>query len=46
MTYREGGEETVVTYEEGDVFWIEATEAHDHGITGESTVEAIIVTRK
>ena len=46
LTYREGGEETQVTYEDGDVFWVEPTEAHDHAATGESGVEVILITFK
>jgi quercetin dioxygenase-like cupin family protein len=44
MTYREGGEDTPVTYEAGDVFWVEPTEAHDHAITSESAVEFVLIT--
>lgn len=44
MTYREGGEETQVTYEDGTVFTIEATDAHDH--TADTTIDAIIITPK
>jgi quercetin dioxygenase-like cupin family protein len=46
QTYREGGEETSVTYEDGDVFWVEPTEAHDHGVTSESPLAAILITIK
>ena len=43
QTYREGGEETDVTYEDGDVFWVEPTEAHDHAVKGDSPIEAILI---
>jgi quercetin dioxygenase-like cupin family protein len=42
--YREGSEETTVTRETGDVFWVEPTEAHDHVVTGDSPFTRILVT--
>jgi len=44
MTYREGGEETQVTYEDGAVFTVEATDAHDH--MADMAIDAIIITPK
>ncbi len=46
QTYREGGEETSVTFEDGDVFWVEPTEAHDHATTSESPFERVLITIK
>lgn len=46
VTYREGGEETQVTQEDGDIFWVEPTEAHDHANMGESAHEVILITFK
>lgn len=45
-TYREGGEETEVTRADGEAFWLEATEAHDHATTSDSATEALLVTLK
>ena len=45
-TYREGGEETEDTRADGEVFWLEATEAHDHATTSDSATEALLVTLK
>ena len=36
IMYREGGEETPRTFEKGEVWWIEATEAHDHTGSGDA----------
>jgi quercetin dioxygenase-like cupin family protein len=46
MTYREGGEETVETYEDGDVYWVEETAAHDHSITGDAAWDGYVITLK
>ncbi len=46
VTYREGGTETSVTYEDGEVFWIEPTEAHDHVVTSAAAIEAVLVAIK
>lgn len=46
ITYREGGEETPVAYEDGQVFWVEATDAHDHAATGDTAVESLVITPK
>lgn len=43
MVYKVGGEETEVSYQKGDVFWIEAVE-HDH--MAKTAGDAIIVTLK
>ncbi len=43
ILYREGGVETPVTYQEGDVYWIKAT-THDHSGGGDSPVEMILIT--
>jgi len=45
-TFREGGEERVEISEDGSVVWIEATEAHDHGNTGDNSIELLIITLK
>ncbi len=45
-TFREGGEERVETSEDGSVVWIEATEAHDTGNTGDNSIEFLIITLK
>jgi quercetin dioxygenase-like cupin family protein len=44
--YREAGEETRVIYEDGQVFWVEATEAHDHATMGDSAIESLVITPK
>ncbi len=46
MTMREGGEETVTTYEAGQTIEVTATEAHDHANTGTSRIEALLITPK
>jgi quercetin dioxygenase-like cupin family protein len=46
QAYREGGEETGRTFADGDVFMVEATDAHDHAITGAEGVESILITLK
>ena len=43
ILYREGGVETAVTYQAGDVYWIKAT-THDHSGGGDSPVEMILIT--
>ena len=43
ILYRKGGVETSVTYQAGDVYWIEAT-THDHSGGGDSPVETILIT--
>jgi len=43
ILYRKGGVETSVTYQDGDVYWIEAT-THDHSGGGDSPVETILIT--
>ena len=43
ILYREGGVETPVTYQDGDVYWIKAT-THDHSGGGDSPVETILIT--
>ncbi|MCZ6915500.1 MAG: cupin domain-containing protein [Gemmatimonadetes bacterium] len=43
-TYRVGDEETVVSHADGEVFWVEATDAHDHA--DDSATEALLVTLK
>ncbi len=43
ILYREGGVETPVTYQDGDVYWIKAT-THDHSGGGDSPVEMILIT--
>jgi quercetin dioxygenase-like cupin family protein len=46
MTYREGGEETERVFTPGEVFVVDPTEAHDHAVTGDTVVEAILITMK
>lgn len=46
QTYREGGEEVERTFVDGEVFVVEATEAHDHAITSDERVESILITMK
>jgi len=46
ITYREGGVETPVDYADGDSFWIDAVEAHDHATTSEEPGSAILITIK
>jgi quercetin dioxygenase-like cupin family protein len=46
QTYRQGGEETERTFADGDVFMVEATDAHDHAITGTEGVASILITMK
>ncbi len=43
MTYREGGEDTKRTFAPGDVFWVDATAAHDHAITGNTPMDFVLV---
>ncbi len=45
MIYRENGEETEVTYADGEVFWIDAVAAHDHA-PKDAAIEAVIITVK
>lgn len=45
MTYREGGEETEVTYADGQVFWVDAVEAHDHAAK-DTAIDAVLITLK
>jgi quercetin dioxygenase-like cupin family protein len=45
MVYREGGEDTEVTYADGEVFWIDAVEAHDH-TAKDAPVDAVLITLK
>ncbi len=46
LTYREGGEETERTSTDGEVFMVEPTAAHDHAVTGDSSLESIVITLK
>lgn len=43
LTYREGGQDRPVTYEAGDVFWVQPTQAHDHATTSQSPFEGILI---
>jgi quercetin dioxygenase-like cupin family protein len=45
QTYRVDGEDTDVTYADGEAFWVDAIEAHDHMVE-EGVVDAIMVTLK
>ena len=42
QTVREGGEETEVVYEDGQAFWVEATEGHDHMTS--DPINAVLIT--
>jgi len=46
VTYREGGEETEVTRADGESFWVDAVEAHDHANTSEEAGAAVLITFK
>ncbi len=46
VTFRENGHERVETMEDGSVIWVEATDGHDHGNTGDTTIEMLIFTLK
>lgn len=46
VTYREGGQETPVTYKAGDVFAVEPTQGHDHALTSGSALESILITMR
>lgn len=46
MTGRQGDWEGVLTLEDGSVVWQEATEAHDHGNTGDNPIELLVITFK
>ena len=43
MVYREAGEETEVTYVDGQVFWVDAVASHDHAAK-DATLQAVILT--
>ncbi len=44
LTYKQGGEESTRTFEAGEVFWVDAVEAHDH--KSNATVESLLITIK
>lgn len=46
VTFRENGHERVETMEDGSVIWVEATEGHDHGNTGDTPIEMLVFTLK
>lgn len=46
VTFREDGHQRVEKFENGQVIWVEATDGHDHGNTGSSTIEMMVFTLK
>lgn len=45
VTYREGGTDRDVTYKDGQVYWVDAVETHDHSAKG-APVEVVLITMK
>jgi len=45
IIYREAGQETEVTYTDGQVFWIDAVAAHDHA-SKDTGLDAVVITLK
>ncbi|MDH3284659.1 MAG: cupin domain-containing protein [Acidobacteriota bacterium] len=46
LAYREGGEEKVVAYESGNVYWVDKTAAHDHVVKGDKAWDGYVITLK